>query len=104
MIGSIWNKWDLHIHSPFTHQANEFGATTIDEFVDKIISSELNLIGVTNYFFFKDSELEEIRAALNAKGSRSTVLGNLEFRIDQQNKDGEWINVHCIFSQIKGVR
>ncbi len=99
MIGSIWSKWDLHIHSPYTHQANEFGSTTIDEFVDKIISSNLSLVGVTNYFFFKDNELEEIRGGFKGKGVKTTVLGNLEFRIDQQNKDGEWINVHCIFSE-----
>ncbi|UKA09165.1 hypothetical protein [Photobacterium damselae] len=99
MIGSIWSKWDLHIHSPYTHQANEYGSSTIDEFVDKIISSELSLTGITNYFFFKDNELEEIREKFQDKGVKHTVLGNLEFRIDQQNKDGEWINVHCIFSE-----
>jgi len=99
MIGSIWSKWDLHIHSPYTHQANEFGSTTIDEFVNKVILSKLKLIGVTNYFFFKDNELDEIRDKFQEKDVETTVLGNLEFRIDQQNKDGEWINVHCIFSE-----
>lgn len=99
MIGSIWNKWDLHIHSPHTHQANLYGNTTIDEFVSKVISSNLSLIGVTNYFFFKDNELEEIRDKFREKNSQTTVLGNLEFRLHQPNKDGEWINVHCIFSE-----
>lgn len=99
MIGSIWTKWDLHIHSPYTHQANEFGSTTIDEFVNKVISSNLSLIAITNYFFFKENELDEIRFEFYEKDAEVTVLGNLEFRIDQQNKDGEWINVHCIFSE-----
>lgn len=99
MIGSVWNKWDLHIHSPYTHLASEFGETTIDAFVDKVISSNLSLIGVTNYFFFKDNELEEIRDNIQKKGVEVTVLGNLEFRLDQPNKDGEWINLHCIFSE-----
>ncbi|EMK6557888.1 DNA repair protein, partial [Vibrio cholerae] len=99
MIGSIWTKWDLHIHSPYTHQANEFGSTTIDEFVNKVISSNLSLIAITNYFFFKEDELDEIRDKFKEKGAEVTVLGNLEFRIDQQNKEGEWINVHCIFSE-----
>lgn len=99
MIGSIWTKWDLHIHSPYTHQANEFGSTTIDEFVNKVISSNLSLIAITNYFFFKENELDEIRCKFQEKDAEVTVLGNLEFRIDQQNKEGEWINVHCIFSE-----
>jgi hypothetical protein len=54
MIGSIWSKWDLHVHSPHTHQNNQFGEATIDAYVDKIISSKLDLIGVTNYFFFSN--------------------------------------------------
>ncbi|BDA18718.1 hypothetical protein KAM345_026320 [Aeromonas caviae] len=99
MIGSIWNKWDLHVHSPFTHQANEFGNTSIDEFIDTIVASNLKLTGITNYFFFKENELEFIRDKIKEKGVEHTVLGNLEFRIDQQNKDGEWINVHCILSE-----
>lgn len=99
MIGSIWTKWDLHIHSPYTHQANEFGSTTIDEFVNKVISSNLSLVAITNYFFFKENELDEIRCKFQEKDAEVTVLGNLEFRIDQQNKEGEWINVHCIFSE-----
>lgn len=99
MIGSIWNKWDLHVHSPFTHQANEFGNTSIDEFIDTIVASNLKLTGITNYFFFKENELEIIRDKIKEKGVEHTVLGNLEFRIDQQNKDGEWINVHCILSE-----
>ncbi|MGY4107180.1 TrlF family AAA-like ATPase [Aeromonas encheleia] len=99
MIGSTWNKWDLHLHSPLTHQANQFGEVNIDEFVDVIIASNLKLTGITNYFFFKENELEIIRDKIKEKGVEHTILGNLEFRIDQQNKDGEWINIHCIFSE-----
>lgn len=99
MIGSTWKKWDLHLHSPFTNQENKYGTTTIDEFIDRVISAELAVIGVTNYFFFKDNEIEDIREKIKEKKSNITVLGNLEFRIDQQNKDGEWINVHCLFSE-----
>jgi len=99
MIGSVWSKWDLHIHSPYTHQANQFGNATIDDFVDKVIESKLSLIGVTNYFFFKENELDEIRNKIGERRENITVLGNIEFRIDQINKDGEWINVHCLFSE-----
>ncbi|SFC36726.1 TrlF family AAA-like ATPase [Pseudoalteromonas denitrificans] len=98
MIGSVWNKWDLHIHSPFTHQNGQFNGATIDEYVDKIIEEKLSLIGVTNYFYFADGELEAIRQSIANKNAATTALGNVEFRINQQNKDGEWINIHCLFS------
>lgn len=99
MIGSIWNKWDLHIHSPMTHHNNQYNDTSTDDFVDSLHSNDLSLIGITNYFFFKDNELEAVRESIRLKSYGITVLGNLEFRINQQNKDGEWINIHCIFAE-----
>jgi hypothetical protein len=99
MIGSIWNKWDLHAHSPLTHQNNQFNGATIENYVDALIAKKISLIGVTNYFYFADNELELVRAEIAKKAVPITVLGNVEFRITQPNKDGEWINVHCIFAE-----
>lgn len=99
MIGSTWNKWDIHLHSPLTHQNNQYDNTSIDEFVEKISANNLSLIAVTNYFFFANNELEKVRDSVKKSNKEITVLGNLEFRISQPNKDGEWINVHCIFAE-----
>lgn len=99
MIGSVWNKWDLHIHSPLTHQNNQFNGTSIEDYVDNIITNNLSLVGITNYFYFAENELEVIRAEVAKKVIPITVLGNVEFRIAQPNKDGEWINLHCIFAE-----
>jgi ABC-type phosphate transport system ATPase subunit len=99
MIGSVWNKWDLHIHSPMTHQANEFGELSIAGYVTKLHEQQLSLVGVTNYFYFADAELESIRKEIGKQQAPITVLGNIEFRIAQPNKDGEWINLHCLFAE-----
>lgn len=99
MIGSTWNKWDLHIHSPLTHQNNQFGGASLDEYADKLNEAELSLVGITNYFFFADNELEQIRDAIKRNGFNIKVLGNLEFRISQPNKDSEFINIHCVFAE-----
>lgn len=99
MIGSTWNKWDLHIHSPLTHQNNQFGKATLDEYTCKLIDAGLSLVGITNYFYFADDELEQVRDAIRLSGSNIKVLGNLEFRISQPNKDSEFINIHCIFAE-----
>jgi hypothetical protein len=98
VIGSTWQKWDLHIHSPLTHLNNQFSGT-IQDYVSAMIKSELSLIGVTNYFYFKQNELEIVRSTVNKMGHNLTVLGNVEFRITQPNNQGEWINMHCIFSE-----
>ena len=99
MIGSIWNKWDLHVHSPLTHQNNQFNGATIENYVDALSANQISLVGVTNYFYFADNELEIIREEVARKNAPIAVLGNVEFRITQPNKDGEWINVHCIFAE-----
>ncbi|MGI2225156.1 TrlF family AAA-like ATPase [Shewanella frigidimarina] len=108
MIGSLWGKWDLHMHSPLTHQNNQFNVS-MEEYVDKLNEQGLSLVGVTNYFFFEDNELEIIRSKIKEKAYNINILGNIEFRISQPNKDNEFINVHCIFaehlttSQINGI-
>ncbi|MEI4520068.1 TrlF family AAA-like ATPase [Pseudomonas sp. CCNWLW23] len=99
MIGSTWNKWDLHLHSPLTNLNNNFGSATWADYAKAIKSANLSVIGVTNYFYFKENEIELARAALMDEGAEVTVFGNLEFRITQSNKDGEWINLHAIFAE-----
>lgn len=99
MIGSTWNKWDLHIHSPLTHQNNQFDGLSLDEYASKLNEAGLSLVGITNYFFFADNELEQVRDAIQQKGFNIKVLGNLEFRISQPNKDSEFINIHCVFAE-----
>ena len=96
--GSIWRKWDLHIHSPLTFLSNEYKnkGETVDQFVNKIVASEISVIGLTNYFRFDERELTEIRDKLKAKGI--VVFPNIELRINQPNKDGETINLHILFS------
>ncbi|MBN3080598.1 DNA repair protein [Pectobacterium polaris] len=100
MKGSEWNKWDLHIHSPMTWLANEFTEPKdIPSFVKKLGESDISLIGLTNYFFFAENEIEIIREEIKKQNFNMTVLPNIELRVSQQNKKGEWINIHLIFSE-----
>lgn len=99
MIGSTWSKWDLHIHSPLTHVNNNYQPKDIDLYVDAVIENNLKLIAVTNYWFLENDELEIIRKKFAEKKYSVCVLANIEFRIAQPNKSGEWINIHAIFSE-----
>ncbi len=99
MKGSEWNKWDLHIHSPMTWQADRYsGQCDIERYVQLLGEKQLSLIAVTNYFYFQQNELEKIREEIARQGLDITVLGNVEFRLDQQNRAGDFINVHILFS------
>lgn len=96
--GSEWRKWDLHVHTPSSHLNQQFG-NQWDLYIEKLASSDISVFGITNYFCFADSELEKIRGNLQQRNINKTVLGNLEFRISQPNKDNEFINIHVIFSE-----
>jgi len=100
MKGSEWNKWDLHIHSPMTWMASTFkGQEDIPAFIKKLGESGITLIGLTNYFFLAENEIETIRDEIDRQGLNITVLPNVEFRLAQPNKQGDWINIHCLFSE-----
>ncbi|HEA9924686.1 TPA: DNA repair protein [Yersinia enterocolitica] len=100
MKGSEWNKWDLHIHSPMTWLANLYPKVSdIEGYVRKLGEENIALVAVTNYFYFQQNELEIIRDEITRQRLNITVLGNIEFRLDQQNRKGEWINIHCLFSE-----
>jgi ABC-type lipoprotein export system ATPase subunit len=111
--GSIWRKWDLHIHTPYSYLNNGFG-DDFDLYVKtlfkKAISKNIASIGITDYFtidgykkitedylnkpdklkqLFSDEEIERIKQIL--------ILPNIEFRLHDL-VNGRRINFHVIFS------
>ncbi len=63
--GSVWNKWDFHVHTPYSVLYNEYGFSLIrgdysgeekkfDEYVYKLFTKAIEngivAIGITDYF------------------------------------------------------
>ncbi len=94
--GSMWRKWDLHIHTPGTKLNDKFSSW--EEFLSTIEKSDLSVIGVTDYFsidnYKKVIEFKEKGRLKNV----DLILPNIEFRLSEENKEGEFINIHIIFS------
>ena len=93
--GSAWRKWDLHLHSPFTHLANRYDSVSVDDFIKKLSENEIAIVGLTNYFRFKDEDFE-FADTLRSKGF--VVFLNLELRTKPENKEDEDMHIHIIFS------
>ncbi|MFL0171633.1 hypothetical protein, partial [Tenacibaculum maritimum] len=94
--GSEWNKWDLHIHSPYSlGTSNKYNGITIKEFCEKIKEKEIKVIGLTNYFIVLEKEYKEIKENL---GNECLVIPNFEFRVRDKNKKGQYINLHILFN------
>ena len=107
--GSVWRKWDLHVHTPasFSHEfkflnseekekyQNNIWEKYIDE-LEKI--SDISVIGITDYFTIEGyKKVLEYRSSDRLQNF-DLILPNIEFRINQKNKDGDFINLHVIFS------
>ena len=101
--GSRWRKWDLHVHTPKTFLNNsKYSNISIDQFIDEIHDSGITAVGLTNYFKFHDSELEEIKEELDKKGIN--VFPNVELRISDKNKKNDYIHIHILFSNNVSIK
>ncbi len=111
--GSQWRKWDLQVHTPFSHLNNGFGSD-FDEYVKKLfktaIEKQIAVIGVTDYFCiegYKKIKQEYLADSTKlaklftpeeiAQIQRITLFPNVEFRLDTLVNDNR-VNFHVIFS------
>ncbi|MDU9711372.1 ATPase [Helicobacter pylori] len=92
--GSSWHKWDLHTHTPYTHLNKAYQCSEY-EFIQKLCGSEIDCIGLTNYFKFNEKEFE-LKEKIEERGIK--VFYNLEVRLDYQNNKDQCLDFHIIFS------
>lgn len=120
--GSVWSKWDLHVHTPESIFNNGFGSdwdTYVKNLFERAILNEVQAIGITDYFLlegykilrknylenpqkmnqlFSEEEIDKIQRIL--------ILPNLEFRLKRfvGGSPGDFeklnrkLNYHVIFS------
>ena len=106
--GSEWQKWDLHIHSPFSILSNKYpklpsGEPDWERYLKKLESLDISVLGVTDYFsidgYKKILEFKDASAPYGVE-----INPNIEFRLDNvlsSRKDGKEprrLNYHVIFS------
>ena len=105
--GSVWRRWEMHLHTPGTMKEDRYTGSTDEEKWDNFYSSISNYVGdmtdpqkvicaiaITDYLsvdnFFKvktDSRLPDCV---------KLVLPNVEMRMAPIAKDSP-INIHCVF-------
>ena len=131
-VGSIWRKWDFHVHTPFSELNNNFGDSKkeetwdkyVKELINRAISDSIAVIFLTDYFMIDGYEKvlsilndeerinrifsEEIRNDADYKNKIKSLrfFPNIEFRINNQ-VDGSKIQYHVLFShelEVKCIR
>ena len=123
-IGSMWRKWDLHVHTPSSILNNQFGDNWdnyIYNLFKKAIDEKICVIGITDYFSIdgykkvlsylnNDAKLNELfksEVEVNSKYieliKRILIVPNIELRIDKTvevypERKNSKIQLHVLFS------
>jgi len=96
--GSIWRRWDPHIHLPGTLFNDQFGELTIAEALDILAACDpvVEVACVTDYYstaIFRRA----IEAWTNGAGSSiRCLIPNVELRLDIAANPGNAINLHLL--------
>ncbi len=96
--GSIWRRWDPHVHLPGTLAADAFGTMSVTEALDLLAtrSPNIEVVGVTDYFTTR-SYRRAVEAWQAGAGSSDWLLfPNVELRLDIVTARSHALNLHLL--------
>ena len=96
--GSLWRRWDPHLHLPGTRLNDQFGNLDIGDALDLIATREpaIEAIGVTDYLT-TSSFRRALAAWSTGRGSGIKLLfPNVEVRLDIPTSHGSGVNLHFL--------
>ncbi|MCY3626761.1 MAG: hypothetical protein OXG88_03865, partial [Gammaproteobacteria bacterium] len=100
--GSMWRKWDLHLHAPGTKLNDQFNGdedTLWDEYCFRLYQSDVQAFGITDYFSADPYFSTRMEYRRRYPRSSKIFLPNIELRTNYVvNKAHEEVNVHLIFN------
>lgn len=102
--GSLWRKWDLHVHAPGTKKNNQYEKSmsadaALDLYCDKIEQSDVAVFGITDYFSAAPYIAFIERFRTKYPKSQKVFFPNIELcTSDVVNSASEEVNLHIIFN------
>ena len=93
--GSVWRKWDLHVHTPGTAREDQFGSW--DEYLVALrAETQVAVVGVTDYLSIANYKRLLAEKSKSSLGSIELLIPNVEFRLSPQTAKGSAINLHLL--------
>ena len=96
--GSMWRRWDPHVHLPGTLKNDQFGETTVEEALEDLAQAtpEIEAVGITDYFTTRS--FRRAYAAWQAGFGESIkfLFPNVELRLDIPTTKGSAVNLHLL--------
>lgn len=106
-VGSIWRRWDLHLHAPGTKLNNAYGGAddgTWDRYINELEASPIHVFGITDYFCCETYFELKRRYAEKYPESNKVFFLNIEFRLSESiSRDGTHPDIHLIFDNDEAV-
>ena len=111
LVGSIWRKWDLHLHAPSSVFNNQFpkshGLPDWAAYIAKLASlTDIAVLGVTDYFSIEGYKRVREAQKQGKLDNISLILPNIELRLTMMvptsssgdNAKVKKVNAHVLFS------
>lgn len=97
--GSIWNRWDPHLHAPGTVLNDQFGGDWV-AYLTKINQAvpTIRALGVTDYFCIQGYKAVKARWLAGQLPQVKFLFPNVEMRLDIKTDKKKAINLHLLFS------
>jgi energy-coupling factor transporter ATP-binding protein EcfA2 len=103
--GSIWRKWDLHVHTPdsLVHEYSSDGADVWDKFIEALskLPPDFKVLGINDYIFLDGYKKVLAAKAAGKLPNIDLLLPVIELRLDKfggSKSALSRVNYHVIFS------
>jgi len=101
--GSVWRKWDLHVHAPSGKLSDAYktndGNEVLEKFCDYLEQSDVEVFGITDYFCYSSFQPFIDKFKKKYPDSKKTFFFNFELRLNETvNKELEEVNINLIFN------
>lgn len=99
--GSLWHRWDPHIHTPGTILSDHYPAADgWEQFLSRIETSDppVRALGITDYYSTATYEQALVHKAAGRMPNVDLIFPNVELRLGVGTSRGNAVNVHLLVS------
>lgn len=99
--GSVWRRWEPHIHAPGTVMNNQFtGASAWDDYIAALEAATpvIEAIAVTDYYVTDAYERVQKYKKAGRLPSVGLIFPNIEVRLEAATGKGGFVNLHLFVS------
>lgn len=99
--GSLWHRWDPHLHTPGTALNNQYtGPGPWEAFLGAIEASDppIRALGITDYFGIECYEQVVEQRRQGRLANVGLIFPNVELRLSIETSKASAVNIHLLFS------